>query len=541
MSNKINYTPHDWVHGEIIKEEYLDNIEQGLVDIVQYLENENSLEDYATKTYVDNAIGNIELISGEKGDKGDQGISIRFKGEWSSTVAYVNDSSYIDLVSYNGNTYICKVSNTNKSVSDTTYWNLVAKKGEQGIQGEKGDKGDKGEQGIQGLKGDKGDDGLTTSIEVNGQVYNHSNGRVTLPNLATESFVTSKINEAQLGGGSSNVDLSGYVTNEVLNDFTDGKKQRYLTKAEYDLLSEEEKQDSSIVWNITDDDGICGGGAVSASPKLLVDYTHTANKVIIPSSLDLATGIYTTQEPHGLNGDETLLLRFKDGNKFFETDVQKIPNELWTFSWRTWYMPKVVVVNDTQFKLKLNSNNNPITYSQASDINGRVECDGTWGFEVSHEDFTFTNEEFSKYSKLTFDIYAPNMCCSDNVKFDIFNKTLSNFDPCINKFPFIPESNTSPSADDLYKSLQYKNSYLKLSITLYDDYIKQELYRTTYGLTTKFRYMHEQLKKIHSDTILLNNYTPNVKFKNTISILSYQYKCLNGTKIKIYGEMKNDN
>ena len=240
MSNKINYTPHDWVHGEIIKEEYLDNIEQGLVDIVQYLENENSLEDYATKTYVDNAIGNIELISGEKGDKGDQGISIRFKGEWSSTVAYVNDSSYIDLVSYNGNTYICKVSNTNKSVSDTTYWNLVAKKGEQGIQGLKGD------------KGDKGDDGLTTSIEVNGQVYNHSNGRITLPDLATESFVTSKINEAQLGGGSSNVDLSGYVTNEVLNDFTGGKKLRYVTQSEYSNLSESEKNNPLFVWNITD-------------------------------------------------------------------------------------------------------------------------------------------------------------------------------------------------------------------------------------------------------------------------------------------------
>ena len=226
MPNKINYTPHDWVHGEIIKEEYLDNIEQGLVDIVQYLENENS--------------------------KGDQGISIRFKGEWSSTVAYVNDSSYIDLVSYNGNTYICKVSNTNKSVSDTTYWNLVAKKGDQGIQGEKGDKGDKGDQGIQGEKGDKGADGLTTSISVNGQVYNHSNGRITLPNLATEQFVRDEIAEAQLGGGSSSVDLSGYVTKDELNDFTGGKKLRYVTQSEYNNLSESEKNNPLFVWNITD-------------------------------------------------------------------------------------------------------------------------------------------------------------------------------------------------------------------------------------------------------------------------------------------------
>lgn len=415
--------------------------------------------------------------------------------------------------------------------------------GEVGPQGPQGEKGDIGEQGPQGPKGDKGADGLTTSISVNGQVYNHSNGRITLPDLATESFVTSKINEAQLGGGSSNVDLSGYVTNEVLNDFTDGKKQRYLTKAEYDLLSEEEKQDSSIVWNITDADGVCGGGAVSTGPKLLVDYTYTANKVIIPSSLDLATGIYTTQEPHGLNEDETLLLRFKDGYKFFETDVKKIPNELWTFNWTTWYAPKVVVVNDTQFKLKFNFNNNLITYSQESNINGEVACDGTWGFEVNQNDFIINNEEFSKYSKLTFDIWAPNMCYTDIVRFDIFNKTLTSFDLCINNiFPFIPESRYNMiNVDDLYKSLKYKYSYLKLSITLYDEYIKQELYRTTYGFTTSLRYMHPQLRKLHTDTILLNNYTPNVKFKNNISILGGDYKFLNGTNIKIYGEMKNDN
>ena len=256
MLNKINYTPHDWVHGEIIKEEYLDNIEQGLVDIVQYLENENSLEDYATKTYVDNAIGNIELISGEKGDKGDQGISIRFKGEWSSTVAYVNDSSYIDLVSYNGNTYICKVSNTNKSVSDTTYWNLVAKKGDQGIQGE---------------KGDKGDDGLTTSIEVNGQVYNHSNGRITLPNLATESFVTSKIAEAQLGGGSSSVDLSGFATKDEM--------QTAISQIE---LTPGPKGDKGDVGP-QGEQGEKGADGLTTSIEVNGQiYTHNDGKIVLP-------------------------------------------------------------------------------------------------------------------------------------------------------------------------------------------------------------------------------------------------------------------
>lgn len=122
-------------------------------------------------------------------------------------------------------------------------------KGEQGIQGLKGDKGEQGLQGIQGPQGEKGDtgargqDGLTTNIVVNGNTYTHSNGTITLPdyptvptnvsaftndaNYASETFVTNKIAEASLGGGSGEVDLSGYVTKEVGNanqiQFADGE------------------------------------------------------------------------------------------------------------------------------------------------------------------------------------------------------------------------------------------------------------------------------------------------------------------------------
>ena len=154
---------------------------------------------------------------GEKGDKGDKGdigltgpqgpkgdigltgatgVSMRLKGAWSSSISYVNNSSYIDLVTANGNTYACKVSHTNQSVTNTTYWELVAKKGDQGIQGEKGLKGDKGEtgaqgpQGIQGLKGDTGaagKDGLTTSVTVGNVKYTHENGNINLPAYPTLS------------------------------------------------------------------------------------------------------------------------------------------------------------------------------------------------------------------------------------------------------------------------------------------------------------------------------------------------------------------
>ncbi|MDU4658644.1 MAG: hypothetical protein E6Y39_00605 [Clostridium butyricum] len=94
--------------------------------------------------------------TGAQGSAGAKGVSMRLKGAWSSTVAYVNDGSYIDLVTSGGNTYACKVSNTNVAVTDTNKWELIASKGATGAQGAKGDTGN---QGVQGPKGDKGDTG----------------------------------------------------------------------------------------------------------------------------------------------------------------------------------------------------------------------------------------------------------------------------------------------------------------------------------------------------------------------------------------------
>ena len=118
-------------------------------------------------TYDDFTLEQLETLKGPKGDKGDAGD----KGE----------------------------------KGEQGPQGEVGPKGEQGIQGLKGDKGDKGEKGdpftyedftpeqLTSLKGEKGEqglkgaDGLTTSIEVNGQVYNHVDGKITLPNYPTVS------------------------------------------------------------------------------------------------------------------------------------------------------------------------------------------------------------------------------------------------------------------------------------------------------------------------------------------------------------------
>lgn len=81
------------------------------------------------------------------GGKGDKGVSIRFQGTWSSGTRYVNDTTYVDIVTYQGNSYRCKVTNTGQSVTNSGYWELIAKKGDDGPKGPAGPKGPPGQSG----------------------------------------------------------------------------------------------------------------------------------------------------------------------------------------------------------------------------------------------------------------------------------------------------------------------------------------------------------------------------------------------------------
>lgn len=97
--------------------------------------------------------------TGLQGAKGDIGTSLRFKGAWSNSIAYVSDNSFIDIVTYNGNSYICKTSNTGQTPTNTTYWTLLAQKGDTGVTGSQGPQGAKGDTGATGPQGAKGADG----------------------------------------------------------------------------------------------------------------------------------------------------------------------------------------------------------------------------------------------------------------------------------------------------------------------------------------------------------------------------------------------
>ena len=81
---------------------------------------------------------------GPTGATGPAGVSLRYLGTYSSTTAYVNNATYIDIVTYNGSTYACKVSSTGQTPTNTTYWTLVSQKGDTGPQGPTGATGPTG-------------------------------------------------------------------------------------------------------------------------------------------------------------------------------------------------------------------------------------------------------------------------------------------------------------------------------------------------------------------------------------------------------------
>ena len=125
--------------------------------------------------------------AGAKGATGAKGVSFVVKGAWASGTAYVNNTTQIDVVTYNGSSYACKTSRTAPSSilpTNTTYWTLIAQKGATGAKGDKGDTGAtgpagatgaKGATGATGAQGPKGDTGAgVTAVAIN------ANGHLTV-------------------------------------------------------------------------------------------------------------------------------------------------------------------------------------------------------------------------------------------------------------------------------------------------------------------------------------------------------------------------
>ena len=120
--------------------------------------------------------------------------------------------------------------------------------------------GKDGKDGQNGKDGADGKDGLTTAVKVNGVVYEHTDGVITLPDfitehqslegLATEEYVDKKIAEAELAD--KDVDLSNYYSKSEVDtkfdsiehpavDLTDYAKKSDLFSKDYNDLENKPK------------------------------------------------------------------------------------------------------------------------------------------------------------------------------------------------------------------------------------------------------------------------------------------------------------
>lgn len=87
-------------------------------------------------------------------------VQLTYKGAWASGTKY----TYLDWVTSGGSSYVCinkSGSPAGTAVTNTTYWAVIAKKGDTGAQGPKGDTGPQGPTGATGPQGPKGATGAT--------------------------------------------------------------------------------------------------------------------------------------------------------------------------------------------------------------------------------------------------------------------------------------------------------------------------------------------------------------------------------------------
>lgn len=158
------YNKRTWINGEVITEDALNNIENG----IQELENQ---------------IEAIELTPGPQGPQGEPGE----RGEQGPQGPMGPQGKQ----------------------GETGPQGVQGPQGPKGDTGSQGPKGDTGEKGPKGEQGPQGQDGATP---VKGVDYFTEEEKTEMLNgLATEEFVAQKIAEAQLNNNENPIDLSAYA------------------------------------------------------------------------------------------------------------------------------------------------------------------------------------------------------------------------------------------------------------------------------------------------------------------------------------------
>jgi len=168
-------------------------------------------------------IPDTTVIQGEKGDKGDDGLSA-----YEIWLSLGNSGTETDFIA-----------------------SLKGDKGEQGLQGIKGEKGETGEQGLQGIQGEKGADGIdgfSPIIEVCED--NESSYRLLITNK-NGSFETPNFK----GAGSSSGGGTSVTVDTELSRTSENPVQNKVISVEISALQNQISNLNDLISSIQSSDG----------------------------------------------------------------------------------------------------------------------------------------------------------------------------------------------------------------------------------------------------------------------------------------------
>lgn len=168
--------------------------------------------------------------------KGDTGTSLRNRETWTANTAYVNNSQYIDIVTNDGNLYMCKTSHTSETTFSDENWTMVVQKGD---------------------KGDKGDIGVTPTIQAGTATILDANASPTV-SATTSGDGTTTFNFGIPKGDTSEIEtptfddtVSTYTTLNAANTAAETASNAIKSKVSiFTTLSNMKKSFSAIVQGL---------------------------------------------------------------------------------------------------------------------------------------------------------------------------------------------------------------------------------------------------------------------------------------------------
>ena len=112
-------------------------------------------------------------------------VAITPKGEYSNATTYQN----LDLITYQGNSYLALKETTGNLPTNNEYWQLIAEKGQDG---EKGETGERGEKGQDGKNGQNGSDAYTVLLTNENHTFVANHLGVTAEQIVTTDVIAYK-------------------------------------------------------------------------------------------------------------------------------------------------------------------------------------------------------------------------------------------------------------------------------------------------------------------------------------------------------------